>query len=316
MSQKQPYLRRSSRRQGFTLIEILIAVGLFLVLLAVILVPLNQAFKVFNVGRSSIALQSAADNTVKTIAAELRGAVVVFPNEDLPGVTDRAPHQMKTPALSGQSLPPFFQNGGATCAEARRVGNPARIDFILPARAADGSIASPVKPQKSVITYFARRLDKTATFDIYSNPVVIYRAQTLYEDATGATVTKMNTGSTRYQTSGCNSDWLRQDAAAAMTKPAEPQIPTNDDNDDLLSLVSPRDMALNVRNPTEALISKTMQPDLNFACEDSDGNGVIDRVTISLTFVQYEEGGSAGKNAGQRVTATQIVNLSNARFGV
>ena len=353
MSQIRPYSRRPSRRQGFTLIEILIAVGLFLVLLAIILVPLNQAFKVFNVGRTSIALQNAADTTVKTIAADLRGAVVVFPNDELPGITDRAPYKNPLYALTpanacpgaGCSNAPYMidldpnstGDSSDSCANRRkfRVGNSARVDFLLPVRNSnDGSVVSPVKPEIYVVSYFTQRQkaikEPSESFEEYENPIAVYRAKTLYQKSDGDPKTGLNTTNTRYGSGGCDSDWLRQipattKAQASATggppyRAAEAQIPTDADTDER-SMVTPRDTAVSTRFVFDPAFPNninraTMQPDLNFACEDSDGNGVIDRVTISLTLVQYEDAGSDGKVTGQRVTATQIVNLSNARFGV
>lgn len=323
---------RHSRRAAFTLIEIMLALTLFLVLLAVIFVPLNQAFQVFNAGRTSSALQAAADSTVKTIATELQSAVAVYPNADLPGITDRAPYAV----TADVSAPPYFQ---ATACSGTRVSNPARIDFVLPQRSADGTVSAPVKAQRYIITYFVQRQKAIAqpnsAFDEFSNPLGVYRAQTLYQTSAGATVASMNTASSRYASSGCDAGWLSEISAISREnstatnpfRPAEAQIPTDATATatDERTLITPRDMAVNFRYNDQAFPKDygkaLIQPDLTFSCEDTDSNGVIDRVTIALTLVQYDEsnGGRVrvdGQYPGQRVTAVQVVNLPNTRFGV
>lgn len=312
---------RANRRAAFTLIEILLALSLFLVLLAVVFVPLNNSFQIFNAGRTSIALQGAADSTVKSIATELQGAVAVFPNDDLPGITDRSPYS----STAGTSRAPYFS--GATCtAESARVANTSRIDFVLPNRGADGTVANPLKAQNYLITYYARRFNAvtapTDPFDRFSNPIGLFRAQMPYvNNADNPTITSddiLYTTDIRYSgCSGTKSKWLLQTTAVAGDHPAEPQLgalvaDTGDGVPGSDTLVSPRDMGVGIVD------TATMQPDLNFLCEDTDGNGIIDRVTISLTLIQYEEGNSGrnGQPAGQRVTATQTVNLLNTKFGV
>lgn len=310
-----------ARRAAFTLIEVLLALSLFMVLLAVIFVPLNNAFQVFNAGRTSIALQGAADSTVKAIAADLQGAVAVFPNDNMPGITDRLPYS----SVSGISRPPYFSNSACTI-ESARVANVSRIDFVLPTRNTDGAISNPVKSQPFLVSYYARRFKAYSTptdaFDPYSNPIGLYRAQMPYlnnsDNPLVTTDDVLFTDDTRY--SGCTaakSKWLVQSAKVTDVKPAEPELASSvgDTTDGVPggdTLVSPRDMGISVLDTT------TMQPDLSFQCEDTDSNGIIDRVTISLTLVQYEEGnsGTNGQPAGQRVTATQVVNLPNTKFGV
>lgn len=308
---------RANRRAAFTLIEILLALSLFMVLLAVIFVPLNNAFQIFNSGRTSIALQGAADSTVQTIAAELKGAIAVYPNDNMPGITDRSPY-----STSGVSVPPYYE--GAACS-ATRVSNISRIDFILPRRSS-GTVDNPVKAERYLVTYYARRFNayssSTDPFDRFSNPIGLFRAQTPYvNNSDNSAITSddlLYTDDTRY--GGCSatkSKWLAQSTYGANDHPAEPVVGSlaADSADGVPgsdTLVSPRDMSLSI------IDTNTMQPDLNFTCEDTDGNGVIDRVTISLTLIQYEEGNSGrnGQPSGQRVSASQVVNLPNTRLGV
>ncbi|HEX8551414.1 MAG TPA: prepilin-type N-terminal cleavage/methylation domain-containing protein [Abditibacteriaceae bacterium] len=310
----------SQRNHGFTLIEIMIALSLFLVLLAVIFIPLNQAFQVFNAGRTSIALQGAADNTVKTIAAELQGAIAVYPNSELPGITDRQPY-----STTGSSRAPYFDT---TACSGGRVSNTARIDFLLPMRDPNtGTVGSPIRPENYVVTYYARLFTPADGFSTFTNPIGIYRAQMPYQEKDGTPLQKMNllsadnpTRKDRYEQTPagvCDADWLVQTSVAG--SPPTPQISslTGDSSDGVPgseALITPRDMGVNLVDMT------IMQPDLNFTCEDVDSNGVIDRVTITLTLVQYE-GGDGGRKQngqllGQRVTASQVVNLPNTRLGV
>ena len=319
---------KASRHHGFTLLEVLLALSLFLVLLAVIFVPLNNAFQIFNAGRTSIALQGAADATVKKVAEELKGAIAVFPNDNLPGITDRLPYS----TVDGTSYPPYYPTN-ACASESARIANTSRIDFILPNRTSVGAVSNPITRAPYLVTYYARRYkaykaptENAEPFDRYSNPIGMFRSQMPYYDSALGSPVLMLTDDTRY--SGCTvakDKWLMHTPANPPTQPLEPIFitPSNTSlnvakdtadqgvqGDD--TLVSPRDMGLGMANLS------TMQPELSFQCEDTDSNGIIDRVTISLTLVQYEDGnsGTNGRPAGQRVTATQSVYLPNTKSGV
>jgi type II secretory pathway pseudopilin PulG len=320
---KRSTVRRVGRRNaGFTLLEMMVSLGLLMVMLAIIFVPLTQAFQVFNIGRSTADLQAAADQTVKTIAADLERAVVVYPNAALPGVTDKAPY-----STNGVAQSPYYSS---TCG---RVDNTSRIDFVLPQRDSnDGTVEGKAKPAKSVVTYYARLLDtKTnAVYDPYSNPLSLYRAQMPYtynkEVALNdiQAISVMPLDGSRYPATGCGAPWLRQEAPAldgsTVLAPGLPKLTTlsqtKGENIEYVqgshTLVTPLNMGIAIAN------ANTLRPDLAFNCEDVNHDGIIDRVTIQLTLTQIEEGNSGrnGQPSSQRVTAVQVVDLANSRLPV
>jgi prepilin-type N-terminal cleavage/methylation domain-containing protein len=60
---------------------------------------------------------------------------------------------------------------------------------------------------------------------------------------------------------------------------------------------------------------KMFTPSTSFICEDTNGNGVIDRVTVTLVMGKYDGGGA--ENRAQSVRLVQTVDLPNteSRFG-
>jgi len=62
-------------------------------------------------------------------------------------------------------------------------------------------------------------------------------------------------------------------------------------------------------NPTPSFI-----PDNTFICEDTNGDGKIDRVTITMTLGAFDAvgaGTSEGRSTDQRIRITQTVDLLN-----
>jgi prepilin-type N-terminal cleavage/methylation domain-containing protein len=314
--------RRSRKRaSAFTLIEMLIALSIFSLMLVIIFVPLNQAFLVFNLGRSNIGLQQAAQQTLNTLEAELVRATHVFPNDDLPGVTDRPPYSLP----GGVSAPPYYN--GTACDNTKRVGNVSRLEFLVPEidPADRGRVKNPVRPEKYVVAYYARRLntDSVIPFDPYSNPVVLYRAQMPYAYKNGnrypadtGQPLKVDTTPGRYASGTCDdgSKWLTHDAKnepmhlSDLAKDTNPSI-TGQDVVGSHTLVTPRDMQLPVANPAVSL-----NPNISFFCEDVNGDGKIDRVTINLVVTQFDEGSGRNGRAGQQeVRMSQVVDLPNIR---
>jgi prepilin-type N-terminal cleavage/methylation domain-containing protein len=333
---QQPMTRRSLRRgAGFTLIEVMVSLGLLLVMLAIIFVPLTQAFEVFNIGRTSTALQQSADQTVKLIAADLQRAIAVYPNDALPGITDRPPY-----SSDGSLTRPFFNTGTACGPTNDRVSNTARIDFLVPERYANplivgteiGSVGATLTPAKYIVTYYAR-LYKDGAFDAFSNPIVIYRAQMPYQLSNGNAITNtMNVSSTRYNAGGTNCErakWLFQAPAVVAVTASDPEEPVRPALEALSintangptgvqgshSLVTPLNMAISAIKLGDG---QAMRPDLTFSCEDVNSDGIIDRVRIRLTLSQYEEGntGRNGEPSEQKITATQVVDLPNVKIAV
>ena len=342
---RQSARNASARRgAGFTLIEITIAISLFLLLLTIVFVPLNQALTVFNVGRSQISLQRAAQQTMSQIESELKKATFVYPNADIPGITDAAPYSYTIPP---SSQPPYYS--GTACT-GTRIANTSRLDFLVAKTGANGSIEIPVKPEKYVVTLYARRLNtKTdpTDFDPFDNPVVLFRAQSPYKNDSGTSMIGMNVTSTRYPNaagSGCNNaGWLTQGAKDDFTKdpvtgkrtPATSGNLANPDEPDLQTLseadagtvagshnvITPRGIALPVpQAQIDENSQKSYKPDLSFQPADSDGDGKIDRVTVNLTLEQYEQsnnGGGSGNSNGiprsRQVHLSQVMDLPNIR---
>ena len=313
---------RSSARastRGFTLLEVLVTLALMAIMLAIVFVPLNSAFNIFQIGNSRNDLQLATRQTLSQLDSDLRKAVYVFPNSTLPGVTDKAP-------FNGA---PYFK--GAACDDTNRVSNVGRIDMLLPLHddeifpvpspAPNGSVVSPLRPAYYLVTYYVRLAEPTKAYDALSNPLYLFRAKMPYRNSDPAqNFTNINVGSTRYGAS-CNaatSGWLTQDAnrmpnLETYTLDATGSTPEIAGSH---TLASPRDLSLPPMSDDTANLD--LRPrGTSFICEDTNGDGKIDRVTVNLTLVQYDTasvgGSSSGKPTYQQNAATDVVNLVNVR---
>lgn len=315
--------RASTRSRGFTLLEVLVTLALMAIMLAIVFVPLNSAFNIFQIGNSRNDLQLATRQTTSQLESDLRKAVYVFPNSVLPGVTDKAPY-------NGE--PPYFATTACTGA---RVSNTSRIDMLLPLHddeifptptpAANGSVVSPLRPAYYVVTYYARLDNPSNPYDALSNPLYLFRAKMPYKNSDGTPFTNIDVSSGRYDTSTCsasttnsNSLWLTQDAQRRLNlqdfsanvdaSATTPEITGSH------TLASPRDLNLPPMNED----GNDLRPrGTSFISEDTNGDGKIDRVTINLTLVKYDTasvGGSAeGKPTYQQNAVTDVVNLVNVR---
>ncbi len=123
----------------------MVALGLMLLLLAIIFVPLNQAFNFFRIGQARTALQQAARLTASNIEEDLRHAIHVYPNAELPGVTDRYPYKNPNPDPDAKDAP-YINNTSCddTNGKNDRVSNTSRIDILLPELDADGNPVNPI----------------------------------------------------------------------------------------------------------------------------------------------------------------------------
>lgn len=318
--------RASTRRRGFTLLEVLVTLALMAIMLAIVFVPLNSAFNIFQIGNSRNDLQLATRQTTSQLESDLRKAVYVFPNSVLLGVTDKAP-------FNGA---PYFATNACTGA---RVSNTGRLDMLMPLHddeifpvpmpAPNGSVVSPLRPAYYVVTYYAR-LDKPSNpYDALSNPLYLFRAKMPYKNSDGTPFTNIDVSSGRYGTGTCssstsnsNSLWLTQDTDrrvnlepfSANVDAAKPNVPAMPAITGSHTLASPRDLSLPPMNED----GSDLRPrSTSFICEDTNGDGKIDRVTINLTLVKYDTasvGGSAsGKPTYQQNAATDVVNLVNVR---
>lgn len=321
---------RKQRKSAFSLIEIMIALTIMSVLLSVILIPLRLGFDSLHVGQARSNNQTAVQSTLADMESDLRKAAYVFPNSELPGVTDQAPYT-QTP---GTSFPPYTRstkqgditeptsqgcNLGASTAE--RWSNPSRIDFIPAKRDASGNVELPVTPGDTIVTYYSHRLKPTEAYDPIDNPLVLYRAEFKY---TGLTPTSNNIDitATRFATSGCtagNFQWLAHNVygEAGINRPSDAQE----------TLVTPRGLSLTASRAfrigngftNAATVPVTteapLKPDTSFTCLDTDGDGKIDRVDISMAISNYDTSSNGslrnGQPSGQTLRAERTVVLPN-----
>jgi prepilin-type N-terminal cleavage/methylation domain-containing protein len=300
-------VRTRSKRGGFTLVEILVALAVMVVMLSIILVPINMGLSVFHIGKARSEVQQANQLVLNQLTAELKRAVHVFPNEEMPGITSKVPYSL-VPAVAES---PYYDNTTST-----RADNTARLDFLLPATNG-GTILTPPQAGNYIVTYYARRLDDTKAYDIFSNPVVLWRAQYPYSpDPSGAALsTPANLTNTRY------SDWSLDENKWLVQYNGEPNLapspsmsipnfcvqPVNSASAASHTQITPRDMALVVPNP-----SATLQPNSSFICDDANNDGKIDRVTISLLLQKYDSLGAADDKS-QQIRSTQTVALPNVK---
>ena len=192
---------RSPRRNAFTLVEMMVALAVLVVLLVVMFVPLNMSSDLANIGQARANTQVAADAALDQMTGELQRAIVVFPNDHLPGVTTLAPYNANA-GQNGYDFP-FLRDalgytsgpgGGAQNVNACRTGvdpnnpahpalvaagNTARIDFLLPATSA-GALDVRLQPENTLVSYYCRRRDISKPFDPIENPIALFRAQMPY----------------------------------------------------------------------------------------------------------------------------------------
>lgn len=333
-----------TKRRGFTLVEMLVALAVTTLLLSVIMVPLRLAFDALNTSRSKSEVQQAAQVTLRDLEQDLRRAIKVYPNSRIIGITDKAPYfpnnlglpytiSTLTTDISGQAVAPNRLPVAGVCnvpalhasPTANAWSNPSRIDLVLP-RLVDGSVASPVTPDRYMVSYYARRQDISKEFDPYDNPVVLFRAQYAVQDSAGNDyetspgVLNAETGPSRFPTSTCGAQaatknreaiWLAHNHYGEAN--LEPLcvdvagVPTAH------TLATPRGMALNLR--TESLpaladgVKAWLQPDTSFVCKDSNKDGIIDSVTVNLGLVNYGAVGATTRN-GRPVKQLERFSLS------
>lgn len=303
--------RAGSTPGAFTLVEVLVALAVLVLMMAIILVPINMGLNVFHIGKARSEVQQANQLVLNQLAAELKSAVFVFPNEQMPGITNKAPY------LTNGGKPYYDPAGSGT-----PVDNTARLDFLLPAVAANGSILTPPQANNYVVTYYARKLDDDTTkpYDIFSNPIVLWRAQYPYSpDPSGAALTTpANLTNTRYSNWTDNANkWLLQYDGEPNLSPAPSMGLPDFCNQDVnaasaasQTLITPRDMAL-VASSADAA-TPFYQPDSSFVCDDANGDGKIDRVTMSLKLLKYDSI-AAADDKSQQIRSTQSVALPNIK---
>lgn len=303
-----------TRRRAFTLVEVLVALGIMMLLMVIILVPVNMALNVFHIGRARSDVQQANRLTMNQIVTDLRQTTFVYPNEQMPGITSKSPY-------TSNSNYPYYQLGGTG-----GVRNLSRLDMILPVRDSTGNVVTPLQPTNYIVTYYARRFKPTTTggadnpYDNYTNPVVLWRAQYPYKNDNNTTfasysATNTNNTSSRYPITPSSSPpyagqiWLTQSAQE------EPNLETlctysSSTTQSSHVQVTPRDMGLVAPN-AESTTALSYKPDTTFSCDDINNDGKIDRVTISINQAKYDALGA--QSSYQRQRLVQIVDLPNVK---
>ncbi len=329
---------RARRASGFTLIEVIVALALFAVLMVVVFVPLTQATRFMSVGRTRSELQQAANATMSQLQRDLSRAIYIYPNDNLPGITDKLPYS----ATLGTSLPPYYRG---TVRNAT-TGNTSRIDMLLPEIDSLGNVKYPLTPAKYIVTYYARRFTigssaigspSNPIASAYDNPVVLIRAQYPYTDRYSRPLTApplttppsapINVSSGRF--SGADNDWITQgktnlysdefdltpfcqDQAIVPTPAPTPPVPALTE---LIpashSVVTPRNVAL--VTPTVVVpAANSLSPNTTFTCADTNGDGKINQVTVSLTLTNFNRqvSGDGGNDSTKPVEG----NLNFQKF--
>jgi prepilin-type N-terminal cleavage/methylation domain-containing protein len=349
--------RRPRSQRGFTLIEILVALGIFSILLTIIMVPLNMGVNMTRIGSARTDTQQAAQATMNRIVTELRGATYVFPNEPMPGVTNKAPYDKNVPAGApvGTLGYPYFRDVSGNedpCGTTKfPFANTARLDFLTPAT--QNTTTPDPSVQNSIVSFYAARVDtrlKWSDADAYSadlNPVVLYRAQIPFQRLDGSPFryTNPTTGTLNAtlgpDTSACGASaadvnsskrWLMHNGAGEpflvlQTNQSATATPPNPAFQDDLGAAVPTDPASNTRitplgvglyapeadktaDATDLTKNQRIfTPATTFICQDTNNNGIIDRVTVTLVMGKYD--GAGAENRAQSVRLVQTVDLPN-----
>ncbi len=190
-------VRHTNVRQAFSLVEMLVALAIFLVLLTAVFVPIKLAGDLSGVATSRSQTQQAAVDGIRLIKTDISKAIVILPNDRMAGVTDVYPYTQPPPApnvlagnngypyrrdSSGYQKPATVQGNGTSApnacgATASPAPNTARLDLILPANTDQNSVDPNLRHNSVLVSYYSRRRDITKVFDPINNPVVLYRAQ-------------------------------------------------------------------------------------------------------------------------------------------
>ena len=354
-SRRAPQLRAGlhlvrARRGGFTLIEVMVALAILSLLLVILFVPLNLGVSMTQIGTANADTQQAAQTTMNRIVKELQRASFVFPNQRMVGITDQAPYTNNLPA--GSIAAPYYQIKGTNTDACDlnqpedRAENTSRLDFLLPRIDEDPTISDRRTKGYSIVSYYARREDPTkpaANYDAETNQLGLYRARIPYKSndgnlffpGTGNTTTpNALVDNRRYPTSAdCSSSaaaynsgarWLVQNPfgeplLGAITgdqvgtaTPATNTVPFSD------SRITPKGTGLYApaAAPLDPVATPpSFKPETTFICEDTNNNGIIDRVTITLVMGKYDNNGS--QNRAQTIRLQRVVDLPNTetRFG-
>lgn len=372
MNQRNFPPRRIRRvRQAFTLIEVLVALGILAILLVIIVLPLRLGFDSFNKGNAQTLTQSAVQTTLTDMENDIRQAVYVFPNARVAGVTDKTPYNNQSPYFrsinSADIGDPTADLVSKACASfgamptTQHWSDPARLDMIQVRRDDMGNVLTPLAPSYTVVSYYARRQQMDKPYDPVDNPIVMYRAEypafalKSAGEPAPLTVTVPDVANAFNAKIDLKRDLNATDCADATAVNRSAWWLTNNvfGEANLLPLTTPKFDATTFPNPpnTGASYSHTLAiprglaleasrafrattplptdfapateaplvPDTSFTTTDTNGDGKIDRVTISLGLASFDVGAQGQFDAttqqpkGTVLRGTRTVNLPNIK---
>ena len=189
-------------RRAFSLVEMLVALAIFLVLLAAAFVPIKLAGDLSGVATARAGAQQSAFDGIVQIKRDIKRAIIILPNAQIRNVTDQEPY------LSNGLLPYLRDSTSMGSGDACRTGtdpidntkaavvaaaNTSRLDLILP-NEDNGSADVNGRASNVLVSYYCRRRDMTKPFDPINNPIVLYRAQVPYR------VSYLNTTTNLFET--------------------------------------------------------------------------------------------------------------------
>lgn len=362
-------IRRS--RHAFTLIEVLVALGILAILLVIIVLPLRLAFDTFNKGNAQTLTQSAVQATLTDMENDIRQAVYVFPNARVAGVTTRAPYNDQSPYFRSinsadvgdpTALAPAVSKACASVGATpttQHWSNPARLDMIQVRRDKEGNVLTPLAPSYTVVSYYARRQQMDKPYDPVDNSIVMYRAEypafalksadepapLTVTDVANAFNAQIDLKRDLNATDCANADQVNRSALwltnnvfgeANLLPLTKPKVDTatypaaiNDDSLYSHKLAIPRGLALEASRafrattplPTDfaPATEAPLVPDTSFTTTDVNGDGKIDRVTISLGLASFEVGAQGQLDPvtfqpkGTVLRNTRTVDLPNVK---
>ena len=366
--------RRSRQtRRAFTVLEMMVALGILAILLVIIVLPLRVAFDSLNASSAQTLTQSSLDTTMTQFENDLRQAVYVFPNAPVPGVTNKAPYNNQLPYYLSTDATDTGEPGKGTAGRPNGIAcspnvkpwsNPSTIRMIQVRRDANGNVLTPLAPSYNIVTYYARRQQLDKDYDPVDNPVVMYRAEypafgiVMSNGAPAPAPLQVQSPAgafnapigfsypadcTATATINRSSLWLSfnvygeadllpltevgKAGAPSEFQPASGYDITNQSSSYSHTLAIPRGLALAASNGYLAKTGYTVPvapstvgeaplvPDTTFVCADSNGDGKIDRVTISLGLASFQVGAQGelknNQPVGTVLRSTRTVNLPN-----
>ena len=365
---------KTTLRQGaFTLVEMLVAIAVLSILLAVVFVPLRLAISSYHIGSSRNATQNAAQASLDQMERDFRRAAYVFPNTALVGITDKAPYTNNKAPGANATDPGFpytksldTADNGANISrgicdritsaltkpassqpKSEFFGNTSRVDMILASRNGNGGVVLPIRPDDTVVSYYARRQNIDQPYSAVDNPLVLFRAEMPYRDAAGLlykpgggnpaastasdpanvdlSSARLDACGTTSNSSNIGSRWLAHNVYGEAN--LEPLLQFDRGVQTLaiprgIGLVASQAFKLDPATvptpPTPTVDEAPLVPDTSFQLSDTNGDGKIDQVAVSLALETFDvnQGSAVGTNGqptGQIVRVRRVFDLPNVR---